>query len=85
MMRSNFINVTFNKKLQVLPCVIRNAIIHDDASVIRGKKKQKRISELFVSGCYCEQTISNVKKSAKPSPYSIRRLDRSLSRYIKKY
>lgn len=45
--------------------------------VKRKKKKKRRISELFVGGCYCEQTISN-EKSAKPSPHSIRRTDRSL-------
>lgn len=37
----------FNQKSQVLPCVIRNGIIHDDASVLsvlRGKKNESELA-----------------------------------------
>lgn len=47
-------------------CKYRRALfdchrVHNDASVLGVLKEKKRISELFVGGCYCEQTISNEK------------------------
>lgn len=73
-----------NRKLQVSSYVIRNAIVDNDASAlsILREKKRKEESELAnysFGGCYCEQTISNMKKKVQNlPPHSIRRLDRSL-------